>query len=131
MATEKTLFTVTGIADEDLSSYQFHFVKKTATGFALINSAAESKRAMGVLQNNPTEGQEALVMFHGKSKVVANAALAVGDKIKAEYVGAADNGKAQATTTDKDYVNGEVWAATTAEDELAEVILTHYTLSVT
>lgn len=133
MADEKLLSTDTYIAAEDLSSYQFHFVKLDANEqVALINSDAESVRALYVLQNNPAAGEEAFVSFHGVTKIVTGAAaLAIGTKVKAEWVGAADNGKAIIADTDLQYVNGEIVKASTAEDELAEMQQVHYTLNIT
>ena len=71
-------------AAEDLSSYQYHFVKIDTSGQArLLNSAVELPD--GVLQNAPASGEEATVRMLGISKVVVNAGLDQGVFVKPEY----------------------------------------------
>jgi hypothetical protein len=67
-------------ASADLSTKQFHFVKMSGNGTVDVCSAITDK-PIGVLQNNPTSGQAAIVGISGTSKVVANATLAAGDVI--------------------------------------------------
>ena len=114
-------------AAEDLSDYQYHFVKIDTSGQArLLNSGAEIPD--GVLQNAPASAEGATVRMLGISKVVANAALDEGTFIKAEYVGAADNGKAQDATLYKDLICGRVIGATGAEDDLASIVIFPYVM---
>jgi hypothetical protein len=65
----------------------------------------------------------AVVRVEGTSKLVANAALSVGAQVKAEYVGATDNGKADAADTEGDIARGVVIQASGAEDDLCAVLL--------
>ena len=85
--------TISLVAGEDLSSFQYHFVTVDSSGQAvLLDSATEVP--IGVLQNAPASSEEASVMINGVSKVVANAALDEYTFVVPEYVGAADCGKA-------------------------------------
>lgn len=67
-------------ASADLSAKQFHFVKMSGNGTVDACSAI-TDTPVGILQNNPTSGQAAIVAVAGLSKVVANATLAAGDVI--------------------------------------------------
>jgi len=67
-------------ASADLSAKQFHFVKMSGNGTVDV-CAAITDSPIGILQNNPTSGQAAIVAVAGLSKVVANATLAAGDII--------------------------------------------------
>ena len=112
-------------AAEDLSNYQYHFVKINTSGeVQLLNSGTELPD--GVLQNTPASGEEATVRILGISKVVANAGLAVGTFVKGEYVGATDAGKADDASATLNLVAGRVIGASSAEDDLASVLLTPY-----
>ena len=62
-------------------------------------------------------------MTHGFTKVVAGEALAVGDFVKPEYIGAADAGKAIKAGTGWQYARGIVVEAAVAEDDLATIML--------
>lgn len=129
MAYEGTGIDLSFDAGEDLSSYQYRFVHLADDDTVdLMDGATEYP--IGILQNAPASGEVAVVRVSGVSKVVANDALAVGAKVKAEYVGAADNGKADAADTDYDNVRGIVMTAAGAEDDVITVLLVSDTLMV-
>jgi hypothetical protein len=109
-------------AGEDLSSYQYHFVKIHTDGTAMLLDGA-TEIADGVLQNAPIAGEGAVVRHLGISRVVANAALDEGAFVKPEYVSATDVGKAQAQTTTYLPVAGRVVGASGAKNDLASVLL--------
>jgi len=110
-------------AAEDLSSYQYHFVTLDSDGkVQLLNAAGDT--VIGVLQNDPKSGEEASVRVLGVSKVVANDALAVLTAVKAEFVGVTDCGKAADASTDYAYVCGLIIEASSAENDLASVLIT-------
>ena len=110
------------IAKEDLSDYQYRFVvQEDDDEVRLANATGDVP--LGVLQNNPATGEAAVVRINGTSKIVANDALTVGTFVKNEYVGAADNGKADEADTDKDIVRGVVIMAAGAEDDVAGILL--------
>jgi len=112
-------------AAEDLSNYQYHFVKLNSSGEVCLLDAG-TDIPDGVLQNAPALGEEATVRILGISKIVANAALTVGTFIKAEYVSASDAGKAATAAASLGLTAGRVIGASGAEDDLASVLLTPY-----
>ncbi len=112
-------------AAEDLSNYQYHFVKVNTSGQVRLLDAGD-ELPDGVLQNAPESGEEATVRILGISKVVANAALDEGTFIKAEYLGASDCGKAADASSTASLTMGRVIGASGAEDDLCSVILTPY-----
>jgi len=117
------------IAAEDLSSHQFMFVHQaTDTTVDLMDGATEYP--VGILQNAPESGEVAVVRITGTSKLVMNDAVAVGALLKAEYVGATDNGKGDAADTDYDLVRGICIKASGAEDDVGAVLLCSDTLMV-
>lgn len=110
------------VAAEDLSSHQFRFVHQaTDTTVDLLDAGTEWP--IGILQNAPESGEVAVVRIDGTSKLVMNDAVAVGAKLKAEYVGATDNGKGDATDTDYDLTRGICIKASGAEDDVGAVLL--------
>lgn len=88
MATEMPVFTTSDhSADADLSTKQYHLVKDTATGIALCSGVTD--RPAGVLQNNPAQGETAVVMRIGRSKIVAGGAVAKDANIGTDATGRA------------------------------------------
>ena len=129
MATVYSGLDISFIAAEDLSSHQYCFVHQaTDTTCDLMDGATEYP--IGILQNAPESGEVAVVRITGTSKLVMNAAVAVGTKVKAEYVGATDNGKGDAADTDYDLVRGICIKASGAEDDVGAVLLCSDTLMV-
>lgn len=117
------------LAAEDLSSYQYRFVHLASdTTVDLLDSGTEFP--IGILQNAPALGEVAVVRVDGVSKLVMNAALAVGLKIKAEYVDAADNGKGDAADTDNDTARAISLTASGAEDDVITALLIVDTIEV-
>ena len=81
MAYESPLVTIgTLTAGADLSAKQYHFVVWAAA--TTVNVATAITNApIGILQNNPESGQQAIVAISGVSKVVADGTLAAGNCI--------------------------------------------------
>jgi hypothetical protein len=122
MAIEYGGIDISLVAAEDLSAHQFCFVHQASdTTVDLIDSGAEL--AIGVLQNAPESGETAVIRISGTSKLVMNDAVAVGVAVKAEYVGATDNGKGDAVDTDGDPGRGICIMASGAEDDVGAVLL--------
>jgi len=116
-------------AAEDLSDYQYCFVHLASdTTVDLMDGATEFP--VGILQNAPESGETAVVRVTGISKLKMNASISVGSKIKAEYVGAADNGKGDAADSDYDNVRAIALTAAGAENDVITVLLTTDTLMV-
>lgn len=70
---------ITLVANADLSASHMKFVKMVAGQAALVTSATD--RPVGILCNKPRAGQEAEILVLGTSKLVASAAMAVGDSV--------------------------------------------------
>src|SRR5574343_661530 len=124
MAIENPVLVKSFLASEDLRTYQYHYVTQLGmsnTTVGLMNAATDPP--IGILQNAPNTGEVAEVMMIGISKCVANGSIAVGARVKAEYVSTSDNGKADAADTEADLVAGLVVFASGAEDDLCSVLL--------
>lgn len=123
MATENKLLEVSYAAAEDLSSDQYRIMVLTSSGVRRPDSATE--QPIGVLQNAPASGEEAVIRLigcGGITKIQGNAALAINDRVAMEYVSATDAGKAQAAV-DTQYPVGIIVEASDAEDDLASMVL--------
>jgi hypothetical protein len=123
MATENRLLDLTFEAAEDLSDDQYSFVVLTSTG-TVRRPDSEAEVALGILQNAPASGAEAVVRVAGVSKVTANAVLAIGTFVMQEYVSATDAGKAKTSAGAPAYTRAVVVGNAAAEDDLASVLLT-------
>ena len=109
-------FTFTRVAGADLRALQYYYVKLSTTDTVVVCAAATDV-PIGILQNAPTSGQEAVIMATGISKVNSNAALSIGNLIGTAADGQADAKTAGTDTTE--YVVGVVLEASSAAGELA------------
>lgn len=67
------------LADVDLTSYQYFFVIPASTaGYVKLATGASNPTPLGVLQNSPSQGQEARVRVIGFTKVKAVAPSGCG-----------------------------------------------------
>lgn len=100
MAFEEDVLDVSLLADGDLSTYQYHFVKLTAAGTVGIVSHATNDYPLGVLQNKPSAaGEVARVRVMGVSRVMTGVGgLAFSNKVGSDASG---HGIAKATDTYK------------------------------
>lgn len=115
---EKTL-----VAGEDLSAKQYYIVQLDASGDVEVGEGA-TDLLVGVLQNKPESGENAIYRFLGTTKVIASAAIAIG-----ALVTTTNAGKAVTTTTDKDVVIGRALEAAGAAGDIIEIQLSIFTLS--
>ena len=76
-------------AAADLSAKQYYFVK-LASSTTVNVCAAVTDKPIGVLQNKPESGEQAIVRVFGVSKISADATLAAGD-----VIGTSADGQAQ------------------------------------
>lgn len=88
MATQGNQVRESMIAGADLSAKQFTFVKMNTTDRTVVNTA-DGEAAFGVLINNPTSGQAATVVTHGRVAVKAGGALTAGATVASDLNGAA------------------------------------------
>lgn len=115
MAYEIPVLMVTFPCTSDLSAKQYYFVEYASGVVTVCNGATDVP--IGVLQNAPTSGQEAIVMMLGITKVSSDAALSVGNLIGTSADGQADAKTPGTDTTE--YVVGRVLEASTAAAGLA------------
>lgn len=80
MSYESEQIRQTFVATTDLSSSQFYFVKLGTAG-KVAAIAADTDVPIGVLQNTPVAGDEAIVCLAGVTKISSDAAVALGDAI--------------------------------------------------
>ena len=107
-------------ADSDLSNSQYLFVE--ISGENLVDVASDtSEIAIGVLQNDPDEGEEAEIMVSGVSKVyTSDDNISAGDPVTWN-----DDGEA-VEASDEDYIVGIALAdGVSGEDVLIPVIMYH------
>lgn len=97
MATQSNGVDFTLLAAADLRTKQFHFVKVDSNGKAAL--AALGENAIGVLQNKPNTGEAATIRVSGRSKVVADAAIAAGALLKSSADAQAATAAAATTNT--------------------------------
>ncbi len=121
MAYEGQQVRLTFKAGESLTAKQYYAVKLDSTEGQVIACAGTTDKPVGILQNAPASGGEAIVAISGVSKVNSDAALAVGDTI-----GTAADGQlatyANGTDTTK-YIIGIVIGATSNAGEYATAII--------
>ena len=104
------------IAGEDLSTYQFCFVKISADG--TVTHAAHTERPIGILQNTPTATHGAVVAGVGsvsKLKVAAAGAVTYGQMLAPDNTSPANLGRAIVATTG-DYPSATVLVGGAAAD---------------
>lgn len=121
MAYEGQQVRTTFKAGADLSAKQFYAVKLDSTEGQVIACAGTTDKPIGILQNSPASGGEAIVAISGISKVNSDAALALGDTI-----GTAADGQlatyANGTDTTK-YIIGIVIGASANAGEYATAVI--------
>ena len=104
------------VAAADLSANQYYFVKFDANGEIVLCDGITDK-ALGVLQNAPKLGQEALITTYGNTKIVASAALSDGDAVAPTA-----DGKAQVAVSTQ-FARGRIVGASTADEDIATINL--------
>lgn len=96
MAIEESLVSVTLPAGQDLSSYQYCFVRVNSSGQVVIADATY-QHCIGVLQNKPdASGKAATVGVYGVSKFLGAGTVNLGDEVSAVPA----TGRGAAVTTD-------------------------------
>lgn len=125
MSYEQPLFTITLIADVDMSSYQYRFVEFNATG-KVEDVTDDGDLAIGVYQENTAsaDGDAMQVMILGISKVeVGTGNVTVADKIQAEGDATAANAGRAMTAASGDWVQGIALATGEAGDIIPVLLL--------
>jgi len=118
MSTEHIGQTRSAVAGESMTDKQHYIVQLDAAGKIEVGEGA-TDLLVGVLQNTPAAGEQAVYAFTGTAKVKAGGTVGVG-----AWVTSDTGGKAVATTTDGDVVIGRyLGTAAAADGDLIEVQL--------
>lgn len=107
-----------------LAAKAYYIVKQDTDGTLILSSAATDKH-VGILQNEPAVGEAGIARFGYTSKVIAGGVIGVGAWVTSDA-----NGKAVATTTNKDVVIGKyLGSASCAAGDIIEIQVNIFTLS--
>lgn len=120
-------------AAADLSTHQFKFVIGAAQSgtsqLARVNVSGANGRCFGILQNKPNAANlGAVVRVSGRSKLVVDGSgtnITVGMPLKSAAAGVG-----VAAATDKDKVGGIALEASTAANDIIDVLISNYDLAV-
>jgi len=124
MSQDVAVLDITFKAAEDLSDYQYHFVKLDADG-KVEHCTASTDVIIGILMNAPdAEDEAARVRVLGTGKLVMSGTCDEGNFITASDQ-AESYSEGLATTTAKDVVGGIALEAATAADDIIEVLIVH------
>lgn len=77
---------ISAVAGADLSAQQFRGVKLNAAGALVLGNATDLNQ-IGVLQNNPGNGQPATVRISGVTKARAGGVVTAGDRVTTDLNG--------------------------------------------
>jgi hypothetical protein len=112
-------------AGEAMTDKQHYIVQLDATGKIEVGESA-TDLLVGVLQNTPAAGEQAVYAYTGVAKVKAGGAVGIGAWVTSDTAG-----KGVATTTDKDVVIGRhIGTAAAADGDLMEVQLGIHKISI-
>jgi len=106
-------------AAADLSAKQYHFVV-LASATTVNVATAITNAPIGILQNNPESGQQAIVRIAGLSKVVADGTLAA-----ANFIGTSADAQADAISPGTDttvYMTGQCVEAASAGETTTMIL---------
>lgn len=114
---------ITAVASTGLTGNQFYLVRSTGvdstysagnlTCLLAIGSTGSASSVKGVLQNDPDTGQAAIVRVLGSTKVVAGAAISVGDLLSVST-----GGTATVADTTGEWFWGKAESASTAAGQI-------------
>lgn len=111
---------LTFIAAADLSAKQYYAVYLSAANSVDVSGA--NGKVIGILQNKPTAGQEAVVRSIGVSKHIVNEEMAVG-----KFITAVNGGKGEIVDAAGEFCYGIALEAATAQNDIIAIQLTHFT----
>ncbi len=106
-------------AAADLSAKQYHFVV-LASATTVNVATAITNAPIGILQNKPESGQQAIVRISGVSKVVADGTLAA-----ANFIGTSADAQADAISPGTDttvYMTGQCVEAASAGETTTMIL---------
>ena len=125
MSQQVGVLDITFKATADLRLKQYYFVKMDAAD--AVNLAGANEASVGILQNKPNTGEAAVVRIVGTSKLISHdaAGIAVMDMLTSDA-----NGKGEEVDADKEYCGAIALEASAADDDIIEVLVTHFTATI-
>ena len=105
-------------AGADLSAKQYYVVKLASTAKQVIVGAAATDAVIGVVQNDPGSGEEALVAALGVVQVATEASVTMGD-----WLAASTTGRAKTTTSANDDVIGRALETNSAAGDIIGALI--------
>lgn len=106
------------LAGASLASSQYKIVKLASTAGEVIVGAAATDQCIGVLLNDPADGEEALIQVNGVAKVLAEASVSAGN-----LVASSTTGRAKAASTANNKILGIALDASSSAGDLIRVLL--------
>lgn len=119
---------ITFVAEEDLSAKQYRIIKFGTAAYQAKVATTASEAYVGVLQNAPASGEQAVVRISGPSKLYVNGTtdIAAGDGIESTTAGVGVK-----NTTDKHRIIGFALESMAENaDRVIEVLVNVQTQSV-
>src|SRR3990167_4759828 len=111
-------FTIPGLlAGASLASSQYKFVKAASTANEVVVGTSATSAVLGVLQNDPADGEEASVLYAGVARVLSEASVTYGS-----FITCSTTGRAKTTTTVDNLVLGKALEAGNAGDIIKVLI---------
>jgi len=104
------------VATGDLRTKQYYVVKYGSTAGTVKVATAVTDGLVGILQNEPNDGEAAQVAGLGYCKALGEASVSAGS-----YLTVSSTGRVKATTTDLDYTIGQAVEATAAAGDVIQI----------
>lgn len=106
------------VAGGNLAAHQYKAVKMASTVGAVIVAAAATDQVVGILQNDPAEGEPAIVCAGGITKALRGTTIAAG-----AHVASDTTGQLQTTSSANDTVVGMCIIAGSTAGDLVTVLV--------
>lgn len=107
------------LAGADLSDYQYHIVKMASTAGEVKRASGKTDELLGVVQNDPEDGEAADVAIMGFCKVVCSTGITAGS-----YLTTDSTGRAVATTVNGTSTIGYAPLLAVNDGDIIEIVLT-------
>ena len=107
------------LAGANLATSQYKVVVWASTAGEIIAATDTDVGVLGLLQNDPADGEAAIVAVSGVAKgICESTAIAYGDKVTTNATG-----ELQKTTTDEDMIVGIALEASSAVGDIISVLV--------
>jgi len=106
------------VATGALGNYQYYIVRHGSTAGTVKVCASSTGTMIGILQNDPGDGEPALVACGGVCRALAEASVTAGSALTCS-----STGRVKTTTTDMDRIIGQAVQASSSAGDLITVQL--------